>query len=85
MRWCPRNGTVPPKKVVDELMSLIARGIAPVAAAKPKHWSSRAAKAVCVALAAIVEIAQSALRHRQTVKVASCCDRLEHALHAPDP
>jgi hypothetical protein len=37
MRWCLWNGTVPPKKVVDELMSLIAHGIAPVAAAKPKH------------------------------------------------
>jgi AcrR family transcriptional regulator len=37
MRWCLWNGTVPPKKVVDELMGLIAHGIAPAAATKPRH------------------------------------------------
>lgn len=29
MRWCLWNGAAPPKKVVDEVMSLISHGIAP--------------------------------------------------------
>lgn len=36
MRWCLWNGSVPSKKIVDEVMALIAHGIAPAPAAHGK-------------------------------------------------